>query len=168
MKLQICLFTLAWALVGCSSSALVTPTGQDGDFSFEALNEKIQNEEVTITFDYGPNARGNGFHIAHDSASWNSVESGSQFKVPVTKIQRLSTSPNRLLGGLIGFGCGAAAGGLAGVAIGSGYASTAETGTWADLGAAAGAGLGGLIGTFVGIGHAPSKEYHFKKTSSER
>jgi hypothetical protein len=152
MKFTICAITLI--MVGCGSSSLVTPTGQGGNLSFDALNKTVQNDEVTISFYSGPNVTGKLFHIEHDSASWTEVESGKLFKVPVPKIMGLSTKPNRFLGGIIGLGGGIAVGGLAGLAIGSGSASTAEHGTWAGLGAAVGAGAGALVGTLVGVGAA--------------
>ena len=168
MKLQICLFTLVWALVGCTSSALVTPTGQGGDISFEAMNEKIRDNEITISLDDDTKVIGKGFYIQNDSASWIGVESGRLFKSPVSKIHSLSTSPNRFVGGLIGFGGGLVVGGLAGMVAGNQFASTAEHGTWAALGAAVGGGIGVLVGTPIGIAVAPSKEYYFNKTSPEK
>ncbi len=168
MKLPICMFALAWALVSCSSSTLVTPTGQGGDFSFEDLNKKIPDNEITISLDDGSEVIGRGFHIQNDSASWTRVDSGSLFKSPVSRIHMLSTSPNRFVGALMGFGGGLVLGGLAGMAVGSGFRSTAEQGTWSGLGAAVGGGFGALVGTTIGAVVAPSKEYHFSKTSPER
>ena len=159
---------IAFTALGCSSSSLVTSTGQKGDLSFDQLDEKIRDDEITISLYDDSKVIGKGFHIENDSASWIGVESGTLFKTPVSKIHTLSTSPNRFVGGLIGFGGGLVVGGLAGMAIGSGFASTAEHGTWSALGAAVGAGIGALIGTPIGVAVAPSEEYHFSETSSEK
>lgn len=161
MKFKICAITLTMILAGCGSSSLVTPTGRGGDLSFDAFNKRVENDEVTVVFRDGLRAIGKGFRIEGDSASWAEAERGSLFKVPVTKIRAITTNPDRFRGGLIGFGAGAATGGLAGWALGSGVASTAEHGTWAEAAAIAGAGLGALIGTPIGVAAAPSTEYHF-------
>ena len=159
---------IACAALGCPSSSLVTSTGQKGDLSVDQLNQKIRDEEITVSLYDGSKVIGKGFHIENDSASWIGVESSSLFKTPVSKIRTLSTSPNRFVGGLIGFGGGLVVGGLAGIAVGSGLSSTAEHGTWGALGAAVGGGIGALVGTPIGVAAAPSKEYHFSNTPSEK
>ena len=162
MKLQICIITLTLTFAGCGSSTYVTSVDQTGNLSIDGFNEKIHNDEVTILFNDGSRTSGKGFHIEHDSASWRETVSGSSFQVPVVRISTVSTSPNRFVGGLIGFGVGLGGGGLAGWRIADGSAPQGEDhGLAIAVGLIVGAGAGALVGAIVGVAIVQPTEYHF-------
>lgn len=170
MRLQNSIIVLLWAFVGCSSSELVTPTGRDGNLSFEELNDRIRTKEVTISFRDDSRTHGEEFQVDHDSASWReSKGDGLFFKVPVSRIHTVSTGPNRLVGGLIGFGTGVLAGGIVGWQVAQGMKSSGESGDIGRgllAGAAVGAGGGALVGTISGVAIGRQSVYDFGSNSS--
>ena len=167
MKSQLCIILLALTLAACSSSTLVTSNEQRGAISIDQLNQKTQHEVATIFFHDSTTASGSEFRIEHDSASWREIETGNRVIMPITRIHAISTSPNRLAGGLLGFGAGLAAGALIGWRIADGSTSPgADHGLYTLLGTAAGAGAGALMGTVLGVTIAQPNVYEFNTAAS--
>jgi len=167
--LKVCTITITLVLVGCSSSLLVTPTGQSGDLSFNKLNEQIKNDKVTISFEDSGRAIAEEFRLENDSASWKEVVSGSMFKTSVSRLHFLSTHPNRFVGAMNGLGKGLVIGGVIGAMIGGGSDSfRGDEGMGAFLGALTGGGAGALIGIVLGAVVPQSHEYHFTHTALKK
>jgi len=169
MKLQICILVMTLVIAGCSSSTLVTSTDKPGSLSIDAFNQKVHNEDVTIAFHDGSKTDGEGFRIANDSASWREGESGIRVYVPVAKVNTVSTGPNRLVGGLIGFGTGLAGGAFIGWRVAEGSTDHGEDrGLGILAGVVVGAGGGLIVGTIVGIAAPQPNVYELKTSSSDK
>jgi hypothetical protein len=168
MKTVLFLIFLSIVVSGCYSSTIVTPSGERGDLSFDQFSKRIQSDEVRIMFHDSSTAVGKGFHIDRDSASWVTAERGILFNVPATQIHAITISPNRLIGGMIGFGVGVAAGALIGAAIGSGAPPGEDHGLAVFIGTVAGAASGALIGTIVGVALPHTNTFHIRDAETER
>ena len=160
---------LAFVYAGCNPSTVVTPTFQPGALSVPELNHRLRGEEVTVYFPDGTTARVREFQIETDSASWRNTDNGTETRVPLSGIHRLTTGSNRLLGGLCGFFAGLAAGGIVGLVYGNSNAPSGEDHTLGVLfSTGLGAGTGALIGTVVGASLSDHHTYELRRTTAER
>jgi hypothetical protein len=169
MRVQVCFIILSLTVAGCSSSQLVTSTGRDADLSFAELKQKTHNQEVEILLPDGTESKGLEFEVNQDSASWREVKRGGlHVSLPVHRIRSVSTPPNRLTGGLIGFGGGCFAGGILGWQVAQAMKPSGESGDKGRvlaLGAGIGVVAGAVVGTIIGVIIVRPTVYEFAPSS---
>jgi hypothetical protein len=158
-------------LSSCSSSYVVTPTGRNGEFSFENLNGAMRGKEATILLKDGREIDGSDVRIERDSVFFaESVyktnpktlgrirTDGNSGSIPIHSVQRIIWE-GRLIGALEGLGLGLAGGGLVGMTFGGigseGGGSHGFVPDW-FVGLVYGAGVGAATGMISGtiIGHS--------------
>jgi hypothetical protein len=170
MPLHLFAITIVFAFVGCSSSLLVTPTGDSGDLSFSEINKKVQNDdEVIISMKDGGRVVTKEFRVENDSVLCKDINRGSTFNVPVSQVQSLSVQINRFDGAMNGLGKGLLLGSAVGLIIGS---TRTNSRGWEGFntfaGALEGGAVGALVGVVIGAVVHQSQEFYFTESASKK
>ena len=161
------LILLSTAFYGCSTSYVVTPTKEGGDYSYDDFSAEAKDREAAIVLKDKREMDGSQIEIRGDSISW--IESvyqtnpktlgrirldGIRHSVSVREVGRISRK-NHLLGALEWLGLGVIGGAGAGAVLG-GLGGTTRgddiPGWFIGLvyGGMAGGGLGCIVGGIIG------------------
>ena len=92
---------------GCGSTYTVTPSPGTGDYSYGDLSAELLEKNVTIEMVDGKKIDVGQLRAEGDTLSWNAMDSGKRQKTAVRDVKRI-VRRDHLLGGLEGFGIGAA------------------------------------------------------------
>jgi outer membrane lipoprotein SlyB len=149
MKTVLSVIVLSVIISGCSSSTLVTPSGEKGDISYPEFNAKLGNDEANIKLKDGRTVSGKSIYASHDTISWNDPKNQSRMSAPVENVHEVFIV-NHTPTGFLGLLLGAAVGVGVSLSVTSGPSNGGEGVVWAiapPSGAAIGAVAGALIGS---------------------
>lgn len=168
MRLSIAVLIFSIALIGCSSSYIVSSTPHDDELSFSKLNAETKNKSATIVFQDDSKLDCQEVLSALDSTSWLEPTTGARAAVPTFKIKKIFFK-NRIVGTLDGGGIGLLAGGGVGFLIGSVLESpNSEWKGFVTLYfSVIGGGVGLLVGTVSGVIKGHTYEYKFENKSEK-
>ena len=89
MRLSIAVLIFSIALIGCSSSYIVSSTPHDDELSFSKLNAETKNKSATIVFQDDSKLDCQEVLSAADSTSWLEPTTGARAAVPTFKIKKI-------------------------------------------------------------------------------
>jgi hypothetical protein len=163
MKKIFALIILYFLVMGCSSSYVVSSSGEGT--SIDEFNKFAERKEVEIILIDNKVITATEVYLSADSLHWVNTETKVKSSVVKSKIWEVKFTDSGL-GGLEGAGFGFLSGGAAGVllvagaeAVGSELDDSAYSGSFVGIGV-----VGALIGFTIGaiIGH--TNEYEFENT----